>query len=75
MRERVLKILEDIDEEIITYEGDSLFDDGLLDSLTVIDIVAEFCEEFDISISAKYIVEENFKTVDDMVRMIEELAG
>lgn len=75
MREKVLEILSEIDEDIPSFDGDSLFDEGLLDSLTVIDIVAEFCDAFDIKISAKYIVEENFKTVDAMVKLVETLVG
>ncbi len=73
MREKVLAILDDIDEDIRDYDGDSLFDAGLIDSLVVIDLVAELNDELNINITAKHIIEENFKTVDNIVALVESL--
>lgn len=73
MREKVLAILDDIDEDIRDYDGDNLFDAGLIDSLVVIDLVAELNDEFNINITAKHIIEENFKTVDNIVTLVESL--
>lgn len=71
IRERVLEVLEEANEEIVGYEGDNLFDAGILDSFQVMDIVNDLEEEFDIEIDAKYVVEENFVTVDAIVELVE----
>lgn len=71
IRERVLEVLEEANDEIIGYDGDNLFDDGILDSFQVMDIVNDLEEEFDIEIDAKYVVEENFVTVDAIVALID----
>ena len=73
MREKVLAILDDIDEDIRDYDGYNLFDAGLIDSLVVIDLVAELNDELNINITAKHIIEENFKTVDNIVTLVESL--
>ena len=61
------------DEDIRDYDGDNLFDAGLIDSLVVIDLVAELNDELNINITAKHIIEENFKTVDNIVTLVESL--
>ena len=37
MEEKILEILAEINEDIVDYDGDSLIDDGLLDSFQVVD--------------------------------------
>ena len=73
MKERVLEILKEINEDIVDYDGDNLLTDGIIDSLSVIDLVAELSDAFDIDITAKYIVEENFKSVDAIISLVEQL--
>lgn len=73
MEERVLKVIDDINEEIRDYDGDNLFEAGLLDSFLAIDLVSELEEEFDIEIDAKYVVEENFKTKEAIIALMKKL--
>jgi acyl carrier protein len=75
MEERVLKILGELNEEIPTYDEDSLFDAGLLDSLQAVDLVGELEDEFDIEIDAKYVVEENFKTKEAIIALVKKVLG
>lgn len=73
MKERVLKVLAEVNEDILHFEGSSLIDAGLLDSFQVIDVVGMLEEEFDIEIDAELVIVENFVSVDtitDMVRGI-----
>ena len=74
MREKILEILDEINEDIRNYDGENIIADGLIDSLSIIDLVAELCYTFDINISAKYIVEDNFKSVDAIVKLVESLS-
>ena len=75
MEERVLKILGELNEDIPTYDGDNLFDAGLLDSLQAVDLVGELEDEFDIEIDAKYVVEENFKTKEAIIALVRTVLG
>ena len=41
MRDKILQILNDIEEDIVLYEGENLFDDGIIDSFTIVEILSE----------------------------------
>ena len=73
MEERIARILESVDERILTYEGDNLFDAGLLDSFLVIGLVGDLEDEFDIKIDAKLVYENNFKTKDAIIALVRQL--
>jgi D-alanine--poly(phosphoribitol) ligase subunit 2 len=70
MEEKILKILADMNEEIVSYDGDNLFNAGILDSLQAVDLVVELEDAFDIEIDAKYVVEANFKTKDAIINLV-----
>ena len=73
MREKVLEVLAEINEDIVSYDGDNLFDAGILDSFQVVSLVADLEDSLDIDIDAKYVVEENFKTKEAIVDMITKI--
>ncbi len=73
MEEKVMQILAEINEGILSYSGDNLFEAGLLDSFQVIDMVSELEDAFDIEIDAKYVVEENFATKEAIIELIKRL--
>lgn len=75
MEERVLELLKEIDEGILTFEGENLFEAGLLDSFLVIDLVAELEDTFDMEIDAKYVLEENFQTKENIIALMKKLTG
>lgn len=68
-----MELLKNIDDDILTFEGDNLFEAGLLDSFLVIDLVSELEDAFDMEIDAKYVLEENFKTKEDITALISKL--
>ena len=74
MEERILEILAEINEEIPGFDGDNLFDAGLLDSLQAVDLVGELEDEFDIDIDAKYVIEDNFKTKEAIIALVKMIA-
>ncbi len=69
----IIEILNDIDDEIVEYNGLNLLDDGIIDSFTIMEIVTEISDRLNISISPDDIIEAHFKTVDDMVSFVESL--
>ena len=50
MEQKVLELLQEIDEGILSFEGENLFEAGLLDSFLVIDLVGELEDTFDIEL-------------------------
>lgn len=73
MKERVLKVLAEVNEDILHFEGSSLIDAGLLDSFQVIDLVGMLEEEFDIEIDAELVIVENFVSVDAITDMVSKI--
>ena len=52
---------------------DSLWQEKVLDSITIVELVVELESEFGVSIPFNEIVEENFETVERIVRYINTL--
>ncbi len=71
MKEKVLEILAEVNEDILDYDGDNLVESGLLDSFQIIDLVEMFEEAFDIEIDAELVVVENFQTKEAIMEMLE----
>ena len=66
----VKAILNEIDEEIIEYDGDNLIDEGLVDSFAIVTILAMVEEKMHISVNPEDVKETNFKTVASIVDLI-----
>lgn len=74
MREKVIKILEDVRADIDFNNLDKkLMDDEMLDSFDIISIVGEFNEAFGVDISVDDLLPENFNTPEAMVKLIVKL--
>ena len=73
MEERVLAILAENNEEILSYTGKNMLEDGVVDSFELIAIVGDLEDEFDITIPAVEIVPGNFNSVEQMEAMVERL--
>ena len=71
MKEKVLELLAEVNEDILGYEGDNLVEDGMLDSFQISDLVEMFEEEFNIEIDAELVVVENFQTKEAIIEMLE----
>lgn len=73
MEQKIMDLLKDIDEEILAFEGENLFEAGLLDSFMVIDLVGELEDAFDMEIDAKHVLEENFRTKENIIALMKKL--
>ena len=73
MKEKIISILTEINEDIAGYEGDGLLEDGIIASLDIIEIVSALEDEFGIIIAAKHITKENFASVDSICALVESL--
>lgn len=75
MEEKIIGAIEEIADERVESVDANLFDEGVLDSFKVVDLVSELEDIFDIDIDAKYVVEENFCTVKAIVALITMIVG
>lgn len=73
MEEKILKILEEQCEEVLYYDGDNMMGEGVIDSFTVINVVSEIEDEFDIEIDAEYVIAENFKNKETIIALVKKV--
>lgn len=71
--EELLEILNDIQPDVDFEHEQHLIDDHLLDSLSIISLVAELEDAFDITVPAVEIIPANFNSVEAMMEMIQRL--
>ncbi len=71
--DELMDILMDLDPDI-DYENETRLIDGkVLDSFKIVSLVAQIADNFDIEISPKYLVPENFNSVRAMWAMIQKI--
>lgn len=70
MEEKILSILEELNEDILTYDGNNMISDGIINSFEIVEIISNIEEEFDIEISAENVVAANFANKDAIVEMV-----
>ncbi|MBQ7669390.1 MAG: acyl carrier protein [Clostridia bacterium] len=68
--EELLEILNDLDPDIDYATEKNLIDGKCFDSLTILTLITEICNTFDISISPKWMKNENFNSAEAMWNMI-----
>lgn len=71
--ERLIEILEDIQPDVDYENCNDLIDGHYLDSLSILSLVAELEDEFDVTIPAVEIVPSNFNSANAMWEMIQRL--
>lgn len=70
IREGILGILEELHADVDFETQEKLVDDKILDSFDLVTLVTELGEEFDVEITAKDFVAENFNSVQRLTEMI-----
>lgn len=71
--ERLIEILEEIKPEVDYRECENLIDGHYLDSLSILSLVAELEEEYDITIPTVEIIPDNFNSARKLWTMIQRL--
>ncbi len=74
MKEKVLAVLERECPDVDFLASDKLVTDGIMDSLTLTNIIAALTMEFGITIPYEEIIEANFNSVDGLAAMVERLS-
>ena len=71
--DELMEILEEINPDVDYETEDRLIDDKVLDSFSIVTLVSEISDAFDIEISPKYLVPENFNSARAMWAMIQKI--
>ena len=71
MREEIKKCLQDVCPLVDFETAIPLVDGGILDSLTIIQIITVLMDTFGIEIDADDIVAENFNSLSSLCEMVE----
>lgn len=71
--EELLEILNDIQPGVDFENEKHLIDDHLLDSLSIISLVTELEDTFDVTIPAVEIIPDNFNSAEAMLEMLQRL--
>lgn len=70
--EKIIKILKNIKPDI-DVTNNNLIDEEILDSFDIVTIVSAVDDEFDIQITARDIVPENFNSVEAIYNLVKKL--
>lgn len=75
MEDKIMEILREINDRIPDYKGDNLYEDKLLDSFQVIELVEQLEDTWNIEIPPEMIVMENFVSKEAIVRLVKKLTA
>lgn len=71
--EKIIEILEELKPGVDFAKEEHLIDDHILESMMMVQLVAALNDEFDIEITPRDIVPENFQSVKAINDMVERL--
>ena len=71
--ERLIEILEELQPDVDFNTAENLIDGRILDSLTILSLVAEIEDEFDVEIPTVEIIPSNFNSAKSIWALIEKL--
>lgn len=73
MRERILEVLAEINEEIVEDLDKDLLASGVLDSFELVNLVVELEEMLDIEIDAELVTPDNFQSCNMIIKLLESI--
>lgn len=73
MKEKIIQIMSEICPGVDFATETALIDNGLVDSLDIVNIVTELMDVFDVEINVEDLLPENFNSVDAIAQLIEQL--
>ncbi|MEY8509494.1 phosphopantetheine-binding protein [Lachnospiraceae bacterium 42-17] len=73
MKEKILEVLREVNEEILEDTERDLLATGILDSFDIVNMVVELEEAFDIVIDVDLVTPDNFRTADSIINVMENI--
>lgn len=74
MRDEIKEILEELRPDVDFEKETKLIDEGILASFDIVSLIAELSDEFDVDITPKELVAENFNSLDAITALVEKLS-
>lgn len=71
--EELLDILKDLHPDVNFETEEHLIDDGILDSMDIVSLISEISDNFDVTVTARDIIPDNFNSAQALYAMIERL--
>lgn len=71
--EDLLEILNDLHPEVDFEKEEHLIDNKILDSFDIVTIISEVADQFDVTITAEYILPEYFNSAGALYELIQKL--
>lgn len=71
-KEKLLRILKEINPDVEYETETALVDDGIFDSLEVMTIVTDIEDVFHVSIDPEEVIAENFNSLEMMLKLIDK---
>ena len=73
MKEKILEVLREVNEEILEDTERDLLATGILDSFDIVNMVVELEEAFDIVIDVDLVTPDNSRTADSIINVMENI--
>lgn len=71
--EELLEILNDINPDVDYETEDNLIDGKVYDSFSIITLISNISDEFDIELGPEHLIPENFNSAQAMWKMIQRI--
>jgi len=71
--EKLLEIMQDMKPSVDFTKENDLIENGIFDSLDIVTLVTEICDEYDIEITPLDVIPENFKSAETIYKLITRL--
>ncbi len=73
IRDKIIEIIQDLNEDFDPDEGLDIIEDGVLDSFDIVNFIMEAHDAFGVKIGVEEIIPENFGSIDSIQKLIERL--
>lgn len=73
MKEKILEVLRENNEEIVEDMDRDLLASGILDSFDIVRLVVDIEEAFSLQIDIDLIIPDNFRTANSIIRLMESI--
>ena len=73
--EELLEIMRDLIADDDFENNDDLVESGILDSMTILNLISEIDDQMGVEIPVGEVIPENFKSVSAIMALIEKIRG
>ncbi len=75
IKEQIIEMLKDLNEDFEEYQGTEMLKDHILDSFAIMELIANIEETYEVEIDANDIVARNFETLDSILNLVKKYVG